>query len=625
MRKWIFLFIIILFITGCSSEMEMTLSSSDIALSSVISQENEVINFPEGNTVGIFADGNNGTFFSNLSYTMKNSILNPNGDQSLQFQNETTQLQLYAYSPFVPNDRFNNKIMTVEISLDQERDGVTSSDVLWGNTVISASSPQASISFLHKMTRLLINLESVTNESIADAKVTALAFPKFANLNINTGAVTPSKYSDKVSIIARKISTGCYEVIVPPIVLTEKIPLFKIENQDKSYYHYSQGYKKLISGGQYTYNLKIWDGDELPFSIELYYQNKKLEPTINVPSKATQGELTMTASTGYNNEKMGLRTSDENVSWVYMKNDANYGREEILSTLDKQILHFKENLDKISRSTELEFYDLDKPQNVYKRITVVQEASTDYFELDLSELNVDRYGNEYDVPHKLKVSSNLNWTIEAPDWIEATYTNGGMSQDVAIIVRENKTGLLRTGTVKFMVNGTIHKEFAITQTAIENTSFTLKYEMNLKLTTINGKFKGETATDQKIYYPTLIEIFNHYPGSFGDETAMIYSYAPYGFISDYPVCNTLIVENFVSDDYFIYRNYKGQQTNLPTGPISIGDRLYSQSFFRNLYITLPIPANVKRTQKVIYHVIMNNITANGDDDDTTVTYEIVEQ
>lgn len=625
MRKWILPFIIILFIAGCSSDMEIPLSSSAITLSSVISQEKEFTNFPEGHTVGIFADIADGTIFTNLSYVMKNSVLAPNGNQSLQFQDGTTQLQLYAYSPYVSNNRFNNKIMTVEISLDQETNGTISSDVLWGNAEISESSPQTSISFSHKMTRLLINLTSVTNENIADAKVTVLAFPKFANLNITTGMVTPTKFSEKVPIIARKVSTGRYEVIVPPTDITTNELLFKIENQNQSYYYYSPDYKSFLSGGEYTYNLKIWDGDELPFSIELFYQNKKLESVINVPAKATKGELTMTASSGYNNEKIALRTPNENDSWVYMRNDADYGKEETLDASGKQILHFKENYNKTSRSIELEFYDITKPQNVYKRITAVQEPRTDYIDLNLSELNTDRYGNEYDVPQKLKVNSNLKWTIEAPEWVEVTYTNEGMSQDVAIKVRENKTGAARTGTLKFIVNGTIHKEFTITQSTVENVSFTLKYEMNLELHTINGMFDGKLATDHRKYYPTLVEIFNHYPGSFGDETAMIYSYAPYGFITDYPVCNTLIVENFVSDDYFIYQNYKGSQTTLRAGPISIGDRLYSQSFFRNLYINLPIPANVKRTQKIIYHVTMRNITANGDDDETKVTYEIVEQ
>lgn len=620
----ILLFIVLLAgVAGCESEEEIPAESWLMELSPVVTRADISTPFEEGCSAGLFVESDGQFVSSNLSYAMKDGELAATNGQPLKFPDDKEQITLYAYSPFFASNRFNGRQVTVEISGDQQRDGTTSSDVLWGKLDVEKSSPGASLSFAHRMVRLIINLTSVSNADLAEAKVKVLSISRFVPMNVATGAIGGGMYDAYIDILAHKITTGCYEAIVPPERIRGKKTLFSIEHGGKSY-TYSLEYADLESGKEYTYNIKLWDGDELPFTIELKYQNKLLGSSLNVPSTASSGTLVMTASSGYNYEKMALRSADGSPSWVYMDNGKDYGITDQLDTYAPQTLYFEENLSEASRSIELEFYDIARPKNVYKRVTVVQDGRTDRLDLSQPGLETDRYGNEYDVPLKLDVSSNLNWTLlSSADWIKPAYNGEGLNQTVYVTVSENTTGAPRTGTLKFLVDGKVYKEFSVSQSNTENSSFTLKYELYLELNTVDGKFKGNSDL-LGVYYPTQVEIYNHYTTDFGDATAKITSEKEYGFITDFPTCNSIKVDAFASE-YFIYRNYSGRAATLTPGTITITNARFIQIFFRQLAFQLPIPAGVKRNEKVIYHVKIDNIRDNALHSPAVVTSEVVKQ
>lgn len=623
------LFCILLFleVIGCTTRQEVAPVLPEIVIAPVVTRGHVVRDFEEERSAGIFT-GNDGILnLRNLSYIMKEGKLAAQSGQTLQFPDGKDKLSLYAYSPYIGNSQqFNGNMVTLEISSDQERDGIMGSDVLWGSGEILKPSSQVSLSFSHRFARLLINLVSVTNADLSEAKVTALSFPQYVNMNVTTGLLSRQRYEYFTDIVAHKLAPACYEVIVPPSSVNSRTPSLKIETGGTEY-TYSLAAANFESGKEYTYNLKIWDGEALPFTVELSYKGQKIGSVLTIPAIASHGELIMTASSGYNQEQLRLRPSDGSKSWIYMDDGTIVeGWGDRLVANKPQTIYFEENTGIAERTLELEFYDMAEPQHVYKRLTVVQAGREDRLDLNLTELNTDRYGNEYDTPQKLEVSSNLDWNIVSTvDWIEPLYKNGGLNQTVEIIVRENKTGTPRTGILKFMVGRQEYKEFRVKQSVIENTSFTLKYELNLELNTVNGLFERTLPSNGVVYYPNLIEIYNHYTSDFGDATAKIYSENTYGFVTDFPACNSLKVEHFCSKDYFIYRNYRGTAATLQPGTITVADRKYSQGFFRQLRFTLPIPAGVKRTQKVVYQVVIDNIEGNAEHDPARVTYIVAEQ
>lgn len=286
------------------------------------------------------------------------------------------------------------------------------------------------------------------------------------------------------------------------------------------------------------------------------------------------------------------------------------------------LLLFEENTGE-ERSLEVEFYSRD-PELVCKRLTIIQEKAAGYLTLSTASLEVDRYGNEYDFPLELGVESNAVWSIACDaDWVVADYRQGVRKQTVNVLVKENTGGVARNTTLRFMAGGKVMKEFPISQSAAENSSFNLKFELNLELSTAGDRFRA--YNNGNAFYPDRIEIFNAL--SLGDATAKIYSSAPYGFVADAPGSfNRLEITDF-RDQFFVYRGYKGvaASQSYRNGGITIGNSQFSYPFFRQIYFTLPIPAGVKRTQMVRYKIVINNITANQSHDTPVITYEVIEQ
>lgn len=359
------------------------------------------------------------------------------------------------------------------------------------------------------------------------------------------------------------------------------------------------------------------------FTTELKYKGAVLTEVLRVPAKASQGSLEMSATGSYNGENLYLRSAGGGACWAKIGNAVStIWQDRIWAGRTDCLLLFEENTGE-ERTLEVEFYSRD-PELVCKRLTIIQEKATDYLTLSTASLEVDRYGNEYDFPLELGVESNAVWSIECDaDWVVAEYRQGTRIQTVNVLVKENTGGVARNTTLRFMVGGKVMKEFPISQSTAENSSFELKYELNLELSTTGDRFRD--YRNGNAFYPDRIEIFNAL--SLGDATAKITSSAPYGFLTDAPGSfNHLEIKNF-RDKFFVYRGYKGvaASQSYHNGGISIVDSRYSSVFFRQIFFTLPIPAGVKRTQMVRYKIVVNNITANRQHDTPVITYEVIEQ
>lgn len=359
------------------------------------------------------------------------------------------------------------------------------------------------------------------------------------------------------------------------------------------------------------------------FTTELKYKGAVLTEVLRVPAKASQGALEMSATGSYNSESLYLRSAGGGVCWAKIGNAVStIWQDRIWAGWTDCLLLFEENTGE-ERSLEVEFYSRD-PELVCKRLTIIQEKAAGYLTLSTASLEVDRYGNEYDFPLELGVESNAVWSIACDaDWVVADYRQGTRIQTVNVLVKENTGGVARNTTLRFMAGGKVMKEFPISQSAVANSSFNLKYELNLELSTTGDRFRD--YNNGNAFYPDRIEIFNAL--SLGDATAKITSSAPYGFLTDAPGSfNHLEITDF-RDKFFVYRGYKGvaASQSYRNGGITIGNSQFSYPFFRQIYFTLPIPAGVKRTQMVRYKIVINNITANQSHDTPVITYEVIEQ
>lgn len=153
--------------------------------------------------------------------------------------------------------------------------------------------------------------------------------------------------------------------------------------------------------------------------------------------------------------------------------------------------------------------------------------------------------------------------------------------------------------------------------------FDLSYELAMELSTVNNNFKGYNNWNGATYYPNLIEVFNAYPSIWEDTTAKTQSSNTYGFLTDAPKSyNHLSVPAF-GNEVFVFRGYEGKNgSQYNSGGITIKHKS-SLGFFRMLRFTLPIPADVLPTQKVVYQIKITNIVGNGQHDTPIITYEIV--
>lgn len=390
--------------------------------------------------------------------------------------------------------------------------------------------------------------------------------------------------------------------------------------------------KVIIKADDTTHEYFISQSEEkvtLPYTVEFKYKGVALGENLRVPAKGAKGTLTMKSSSGEIDEDgfLSLRAA-EGTSWVKIGNEFSFSfSDQIYHDCAGSFLEFDENLGD-ERQMTAEFYSKTSGI-VYHRMYFIQEASVDYINLSATSLNADRYGNIFDEPFALEVESNQVWELRCmADWVKLRYTPGNRSQTVEVAIEENQSGSARNAELEFIIGGNTIKQFPISQSVTENSTFTLKYEINLIMTTINDRFKGTLATNPSIiYYANDVQIYN--PGTSAispDETIKRQSGNPYGFIVDAPASFNRIEVNNIADRLLVYRNYRGTAASQPNnGGITIRNSNYSQSIFRRISFTLPIPAGVRRTQKVVYNMTINNITNNAAHDTPIITHTIEEQ
>lgn len=156
--------------------------------------------------------------------------------------------------------------------------------------------------------------------------------------------------------------------------------------------------------------------------------------------------------------------------------------------------------------------------------------------------------------------------------------------------------------------------------------FDLAYELALELSTVDNGFHGHNNYNGTDYYPDRVEVYNAYPSVWDDRTAKTQTSAPYGFCTDAPRSfNRLSVPAF-GDEVFVFRGYRGEAgSQRNSGGVTIVNARFSQVFFRQIRFTLPIPAGVLPSQKVVYRIVVERITANAEHDTPQITFEIVDR
>lgn len=154
----------------------------------------------------------------------------------------------------------------------------------------------------------------------------------------------------------------------------------------------------------------------------------------------------------------------------------------------------------------------------------------------------------------------------------------------------------------------------------------LTYELALELSTVDNGFHGHNNYNGADYYPDRVEVYNAYPSVWGDRTAKTQTAMPYGFCTDAPRSyNRLSVPAF-GDEVFVFRGYRGEAgSQYNSGGITIVNARFSQVFFRQIRFTLPIPAGVLPSQKVVYRIVVEHITANAEHDTPQISFEIVDR
>lgn len=367
---------------------------------------------------------------------------------------------------------------------------------------------------------------------------------------------------------------------------------------------------------------------KLPFTVELKYNGTVLGNELQIPAKGARGSLEMKTSTGRIEEDgyLYLRAAEGN-SWAKIGHVwSNFNPNEIYHGRLESLLIFEENIGP-ERQMIAEFYS-KKSGIVYHRVLFTQPAASNYMNFSASSLSADRYGNVYDKPYSLNVQSNNIWEIRCEDsWVKTNYTPNKRSQTIEIIVEENKSGQARSTNLEFVNNGNVVKTFPINQSNIESSTFSLKYELNLIMTTTRNRFKGILPTNGDTYYANNVEIFNPGTSSNIDETIKIRSDSKYGFVVDAPASFNKIEVKNIKSHLLVYPNYNGKaNSQYNANGITITSKKYAQYFFRQIRYTLPIPAGVKRNQKVIYTITINNIDDNAKHDPPIIdTPKIVEQ
>lgn len=391
--------------------------------------------------------------------------------------------------------------------------------------------------------------------------------------------------------------------------------------------------KVIIKGGDTTHEYIIsqsGDKESLPFTVELTYKGSVLGDELRIPSGSSKGTLEMRTSTGRNevDGTLSLRSANGN-SWARIGHDWSTSLPDVIwHGRTESFLEFGENVGE-ERQMVAEFYSKESGK-VYHRMVFIQAAATNsYINLSAASFHADRYGNVYDEPLALEVQSNKTWEIRCADnWVSAKYTPGSRSQVVEVTVEENNTGQTRTTGLEFVIDGSVVKRFPVTQSANENGTFTLKYELNLEMNTTGNRFRGHFPNDlSRVFYANDVQIYN--PGTSTldkDETVKMHSGGTYGFVVDAPASFNCVKVDNIRSKLLVYPNYRGVATSQAnSGGINIANAEFSQSFFRQIRYTLPIPAGVRRTQKVIYRIVINNITDNAKHDTPVITYTIAEQ
>ena len=163
---------------------------------------------------------------------------------------------VYAYYPYssdvneIENFRF-------DVLEDQSNaHNYTRSDFMWASaTDIAASKNPVSMQFSHKMSNVIVNLETSENfdgDIPSTAEVYLYSTVTSALVDLSTGDVAKDTYAGEGTIKCRKLNNKKFTAIVVPQSITSRRPLVEVVVDNVSYLmegkiSYRQGYRHTIT------------------------------------------------------------------------------------------------------------------------------------------------------------------------------------------------------------------------------------------------------------------------------------------------------------------------------------------------------------------------------------------
>lgn len=163
---------------------------------------------------------------------------------------------VYAYYPYssdvneIENFRF-------DVLEDQSNaHNYTRSDFMWASaTDIAASKNPVSMQFSHKMSNVIVNLETSENfdgDIPSTAEVYLYSTVTSALVDLSTGDVAKDSYAGEGTIKCRKLNNTMFTAIVVPQSITSRRPLVEVVVDNVSYLmegkiSYRQGYRHTIT------------------------------------------------------------------------------------------------------------------------------------------------------------------------------------------------------------------------------------------------------------------------------------------------------------------------------------------------------------------------------------------
>lgn len=162
------------------------------------------------------------------------------------------KFDVYAYYPHI------DKIIDTEdcvfpVNTDQSTHaGYTASDFVWAsNKNVTASASPVSLSFSHRMSKVVVTLEKgegYQGDIPADCEVYIHSTATEASVDLSTGDVSATLYSPTNTIKAYKKNNTTFEAIVVPQNISSRRPLVEVVSQGVSYMmdgkvSFRQGYR----------------------------------------------------------------------------------------------------------------------------------------------------------------------------------------------------------------------------------------------------------------------------------------------------------------------------------------------------------------------------------------------